>query len=222
MSARELLASGAGITLVDEQIITVSGNWTKDAAVKPTDLVEVEMWGGGAGGSNSSTNATVWGGNGGTYVRIRCMAADLPSTVPVVVGAGGIGGASSGNSGGLGGNSSFAGIVAPGGKTGSGGSTTPVANDAVKAREGVTSDAATPVATASPPNEFYAAAQGSCFDNSTGPIWPAGQSRVGGNGGAQNSAGSTPGGGGGHAKSGTAGNGARGEVRVRVYRGAYK
>ncbi len=95
--------------------------------------VYVEVLSGGAGGGSGrrgavSTNKTGGGGgSGGVRITHLFNAADLPSSVPVLVGAAGLGGAAvttddtDGNPGTDGGNSSFGSLVANGGKAGNGG-----------------------------------------------------------------------------------------------------
>jgi len=85
-------------------IFTVSGTWTKPAGAK---LIYVEVLSGGGGGyANSNTGG---GGGGGGRVCRLIPADDVPSMVPVTVGAGGAGGTT--GIGSDGGNSSFGSLV---------------------------------------------------------------------------------------------------------------
>lgn len=65
---------------------TASGTWTKPAGLPDGAMVTVEMWGGGGGGGSHSSGG---GGGGGGYTTAGIRVADLPSTVPVTIGAGG-------------------------------------------------------------------------------------------------------------------------------------
>lgn len=268
MSARDLLASGAGITLIDEQIITVSGNWTKVAAVKPTDRVIVHMWSGGGAGALSAQSGDYVGGQGGWFAELEFFAYELPSTVPGIVGSGGIAPTVDNNNGGDGGSSSFGGFSIPGGAGGlynmsgtgiahtrkmellsgvsmlidinQGGGTypnlyAPTPNPKVKIEAGgfwlVSYSGSTYYLNVA--DRVYAGACGGSLNRTTYALRPPGKSIFGGAGGAalaynnngDSSDGSVPGGGGGskcsvNGRTGRPGNGARGEIRVRVLRGA--
>ena len=110
---------------------TANGTWTKRAGLKRVMVCCVGA--GGAGGSGRcdalSTNRFGGGaGGGGAVVWRQLAAADLTSTVDVIVGAGGTGGtgvstvATSGNAGTTGATTSFGSIViAVGGTGGTGG-----------------------------------------------------------------------------------------------------
>ena len=73
-------ASGATRTVFD-----VSGTWTKPAGLDDNAFVTVELWGGGGGGRSRYAGA-----GGGAYYRTTLRAGDLPSSVAVTVGAGGV------------------------------------------------------------------------------------------------------------------------------------
>lgn len=75
--------SGAGGAARYYWQFTASGTWTKPAGLPDDTMVTVELWGGGGGGG--STGA----GGGGAYMRYVFRVADLPSTVPITIGAGG-------------------------------------------------------------------------------------------------------------------------------------
>ncbi|MCX5569594.1 hypothetical protein [Kaistia nematophila] len=121
--SRQLLtySDGAFIAIGDSRIITntldyqaftASGTWNKPVGTPGNAWVFVEGWGGGGGGrSNSGTNGG--GGGGGGYISRMFRASQIPSSVSVVVGAGG-----AVNSNGT--NSSFGSLlVFPAGWTGS-------------------------------------------------------------------------------------------------------
>jgi hypothetical protein len=86
------------------QEFTISGTWRKPTGCS---VVMVELWGGGgAGGGGGSANTTQSGGGGGGAYSFRMInAKDLPTQVPVVIGAGGTG--SAGTTGGSGGTTYF-------------------------------------------------------------------------------------------------------------------
>lgn len=264
MSARELLASGAGITLIDEQIITVSGNWTKVAGVKPTDRVIVDIWSAGGSGARGNQSDEIYGGQGGAHLRLEFFAFELPSIVACIIGAGGAAISADNQNGISGGLSSFGGFVIPGG---GGGLYSPagVAFGHLRSAEMLSSASPLPSYTESaslfpfgysltqnprapvevggfwsfrvvasirywtPAHRIYAGAVGGSLTQAVVQL-PAGSSIFGGLGGAPSGNvtanagdGQVPGGGGG-AKFVVAGYrsgaGARGEIRVRVLRGA--
>jgi hypothetical protein len=77
-------AAGSGTPLVDIQIITTTGTWTKPTA-PTTSLAVIEIWGGGGGGSNAGDG----GGGGGSYKRKEMILSSLGSTESVTIGNGG-------------------------------------------------------------------------------------------------------------------------------------
>jgi hypothetical protein len=111
-------ASGGGG--VDVQTFSTAGTttWTKPAGAK---YVIGYMWGSGGGGGSGARNATTGirsggsGGAGGGLLKFTIEASLLSATESVVIGAGGVGGASvtvdntNGNLASLGGNTSFGG-----------------------------------------------------------------------------------------------------------------
>lgn len=266
MSATELLAgAGGSIKLIDEQILTASGNWTKVAAVKPTDRVVIQMWSGGGSGGLGSSVDEVTGGQGGNFVQLEFYAYELGASVACVVGSGGAAQTSMNYDGNDGGASAFGSILIPGGGGGLY-STTGYGNDPLhKRRIELLSSASMmldlfetsnnyPNKYFSTPNpkmnieaggfwvrkyngsnyiinvadRVYAGAAGGAVNRYLS-IQPPGKSFMGGAGGAAVAAGtsgngSIPGGGGGGKQSGLGGGysgaGARGEIRVRVLRGA--
>lgn len=97
--------------------------------------VMAEVWGAGAGGGSgargaTTTNGAGGGGGGGSYRRAFFKLADIGSSIPVTIGAGGAGGAAqtvnatNGNNGTAGGNTTFGSFLTGyGGLPGNGGST---------------------------------------------------------------------------------------------------
>jgi hypothetical protein len=227
------------ISAPDYQAFTASGTWTKPAGLTGTELVMVELWGGGSAGRQNATDWQATGGQGGEYRQIFMRAAELSATESVTVGAGGTAPT------GVGGNSSFKGIVAGGGQG------PPTAGTAAAANGGRTVGAfyyaQPPLALAS--QVFCSLAAGGeagghgAIDDGAGAhvvagstinsgagggsakaggSWRTGGTSVrGGAGGTSTGttggAGSAPGGGGAGGTT-TAGAGARGEVRITVLR----
>lgn len=76
-----------------------------------TTVVEVEVWGGGAGSFASVSNLASGGGSGGGYSRKRITNLAPGQTIPVTIGAGGAAGTVAGASAGPGGSSSFGSYV---------------------------------------------------------------------------------------------------------------
>lgn len=82
---------------IDVQKFMANGTWIKPAWA--TRVVAAAISGGHGGGSGGTrgSGVPVYGGGGGapcTMSTTEMLAADLPDTVPVIVGAGGVGGAS--------------------------------------------------------------------------------------------------------------------------------
>jgi len=80
--------------LIDTQVFTSSGTWTKPASLTASALVEVEIVGAGASGagaeaSTANNTALGSGGGGGSYAHVMCLASLLGPTEAVTVGLGG-------------------------------------------------------------------------------------------------------------------------------------
>lgn len=227
MSIRNQLAGGgAGVSIIDDVIISTSGNWTKAAGVLPTDKVKVLITGAGAGGGKQNApTVSTYGGTAGSFAELEFFAYELASSVAAVIGAGGAGSAVNNVSGANGGNTSFNGVTVPGGVNSSANSqTAPPAIDLSVGSQGLTSlhlvtfsgvqvgslllnpnvmkvePAFLLTGTSLSGRRMRAGGYGAPFDNST--AMPAGVSFNGGNGGAatvgaSGSPGVAPGGGGG-------------------------
>lgn len=213
--------------LVDYQVFTASGTWTKPAGISADAIVFVRMWAGGGGGHPTSFNG---GGGGGGYGELWLKASDLGATEAVTVGGGGAAGAAGGNTT-FDGRTVFgggAGLTTPGGAGGNSFSQGPQAGSgspsAVSFLGGTGSSAVLGYGGA---GEFWGGGAGGHDQGDGGQaIWGGGggaggtggalggASTFGGIGGAPNGAGSAPAGGGGGGA--TAGAGARGEVRVWI------
>ncbi|WP_411369695.1 glycine-rich domain-containing protein [Citrobacter braakii] len=104
------------------KIFTSSGTYTPTPGTKKI-LIEVQGAGGGGGGAGA-TSATSYsaGGNGtggGYAMSLLDVAADKITSVPVTVGAGGLGGNGSPTGGNVGGASKFGSFITAGGGNGS-------------------------------------------------------------------------------------------------------
>ena len=76
-------------TVLNTQIFNASGTWTKPAT---GTYVVIRLWaGGGGGGKAAITTQVPIGGTGGGFTTETLLMADMPSTVSVTVGAGGVG-----------------------------------------------------------------------------------------------------------------------------------
>lgn len=116
LDASGLFATGFVPSIVDVQVFTGSGTWTKPTTFTPitVKVVCVGAGGGGAGGAggNAGTNRDGGGAGGGAAKAERIFrASELSATETVTIGAGGTAGAGgsagAGGDGGAGGNTSF-------------------------------------------------------------------------------------------------------------------
>ncbi|MBB2918345.1 glycine-rich domain-containing protein [Cupriavidus alkaliphilus] len=74
--------------------------------------VEAEIQGGGGGGGGAAgASGTATGGGGGGYAKLRLAASSLPESIDIVVGTGGMPGATEGNFGTNGGTTSFGSVA---------------------------------------------------------------------------------------------------------------
>lgn len=91
---------------LNTQTFNASGTWTKPAS---GTFAVVELWGaGGSGAANNNSSSSSGGGGGGAYKLQIFTLAELPSTVTVTVGAGGVARtAGSDSDGAVGGNTTF-------------------------------------------------------------------------------------------------------------------
>jgi hypothetical protein len=118
-----IVQSDPSVTIVNTQIFTTSGTWTKPSGFSATDTVLVLCIGaGGSGGAafRSSGEAYVRGGGGGGVLYAAIPYGDASASYSVTVGAGGAARVNSTNNTGLGGfsggNSSFGSLfIAEGG-----------------------------------------------------------------------------------------------------------
>lgn len=115
------------------RVYSSSDTWTKPAGLREIIVVAVGAGGGGGSGRRGAAGQSRsggGGGGGGAIVWRRIGANELPGTVAVTIGAGGLGGPSvttantNGSPGSIGGDSSFGDMaIAKGGGAGGGGST---------------------------------------------------------------------------------------------------
>lgn len=210
----------AAIPVEGSETFTTTGTFTKNSTAR---VFRVDLWGAGAGGSNSaSTTPYRTGGGGGAYVSKTFLASELSASETVTIGAGGSGGADGGdNAGSDGGDTSFGSLL-----TASGGKTGGTAGDG-----GVTDNAG------GVPHGGYSAGSGGATNGGAGggsvfggaggggagaSAGTGGTSTNGGDGGAGNITASTPGsngtfpsgGGGGSTNDGGGGDGANGKCIV--------
>lgn len=101
------------------QAFTANGTWVKPSGYDADTMVMVELWGGGGAGGGGAWGSG--GGGGGAYNRRYFRIGDLPSTVSVTIGAGGVG--TAGGLGSNGGNSTFGSLLSAFGGGGGGAGT---------------------------------------------------------------------------------------------------
>lgn len=225
--------------------ITASTTWTKPGGYADDAVVDFEAWGAGASGARNSNGSVPGGGGGGggAYVARRMRYADVPSSLSVVIGAGGTGvsGVNNGNNGGSTTIGSL--LTAPGGTGGrsggqGGGGAGPAGAGALGVggpggggdsdgdAKGIWGGAgggsgSTGTAGSVGRDAVFGGASGAGGSTSAAGTHAGGVSLFGGDGGTGGQAGgpgSAPGGGGGGARTGgTSGAGARGEVRVWIW-----
>lgn len=213
-------------------IFTASGTWTKPAGAVSIEVKVISAGGGGAYANGTTSNPG--GGNGGNSIDYVLDAATLPATVPVTVGAGGLGATASNTSGQDGGASSFGSyVVSPGGKGGSfqgSISGTPLVNPASysdhQGGQGAIAYSGITYTASKAQNSVDGGAGGGANLSNSAIYVAGGTSIAAGNGGSANATmaaadGLAPAGGGAGINPASSsvtrgGNGARGEVRIYV------
>jgi hypothetical protein len=204
-------------------LFTSSGTFNLPAGLDDDRMVHVELWAAGGGGARGS--ASQGGGGGGGYLRASFRAVDVPSTVAVTVGAGGIGRTATTGVGTAGGASSFGALLSAaggqggdgsdggsGGGTSGGVSGTPFAGYGDSGASGGYGGSGG--STSHGGGGGGGGASGSGTNGGTS-LW-GGNGGGGGDGTPAAVAGTAPGGGGGGANLADGANGARGEVRVWI------
>jgi len=191
---------------------TANATWTKQSWLNDGDTVMIEAWGGGGGNS----------GGGGAYISQQFRAADVPTSLTIVIGDGGSGdggnttvgslvtayaggGGGGGNGGGGAGSLQAGGTFNPGAIGGGAGGEI----NGTGSGENAKTDWGGGGGGADSSNGGKAAFGGGGGGGNFGGI--GGTSLFGGDGGGDGVAGTAPGGGGGHNAAG-----ARGEVRIRI------
>jgi len=224
------------------QVFTSSGAWIKPSWLTGNEVVEVEIWGGGGGGAgggggggaynqrrfmasqlNSSETVTVGSGGAGAFGSAGSNGGNSSfGTTPYLYAYGGAGGAASLGIGGGGGGTQSAGSGSTGGSGYSSRGTAAANTDGAVDGGGGGSNSALAG------SSFWGGGGGGCgsstFGGGGGGITSncggaGGVSLYGGSGGAMSgNPGIAPAGGGAANGSGAGGAGARGEVRVTIYK----
>lgn len=224
------LSLGGGVPSVKADplinVITASTTWIKPPGYADHAQITIQAWGGGASGGKSNGGGApgFGGGGGGGYVSVLATYAYVPSSLSIVIGAGGAALTSAGNGNAGGATTVGSLLTAPGGQPnnaatgGSGGRPGGLAGTIYAGGSGGEASGAGG-------NGIHGAGGGGGGNIASGGTAFAGGSSVfggwGGAGGVFNNvsglAGGTPGGGGGGAYLGpSSGAGARGEVRIWI------
>lgn len=164
---------GPNMAMPTTTVFTASGTWTRPQGIAYADIAG--QGGGGAGGGAATTVAGQAsmgaGGGGGCAGELRMSAAQLPATVTVTIGTGGVGAAGANGGGGV--TTSFGGFITFGG--GSGGGFRTASNVAFGAQPG--SGSTTMGGTLASSARKYSGSAGS-------PGWGSGELGISGSGGA--------------------------------------
>ncbi|MCI4664214.1 MAG: phage tail fiber protein [Neomegalonema sp.] len=210
------VGGGAPTPVAPTTTFTASGIWTKatDAPAGATHALIVG-WGGGGGGGQYNATPAAGGGAGGNFAAVIVAISSLGSTETVTIGAGGGDNTD-------GGDTTFGAHLTAYGGGGANNQTGGINRTVAAAPIFAGGDGAEALSNVGYPGfgaVFGAGGGGSGHDGGGGTVVHGGVSLFGGAGGdgAQGGAadsGTAPGGGGGGQKSGAAGSGARGEVRV--------
>lgn len=212
------------VPVTSYQVFTANGTWTKPGLADPNAMVWIEAWAGGGAGSRDGTNSG--GGGGGQYKRACYRAGDLPATISITVGQGGVANSGTGTAGG---NTVVAGrFTCNGGAAHVSGSATAAlgGNATAFTDRGIMGmfldepggDGSVNGAAVTGVNYAGGGGRGGSNGLAGGVSLYGGNGGIGGDGTPAAGAGVIPGGGGGGvlAGSGVGGDGARGEVRIWV------
>lgn len=218
------LSNSAGGGSLNYQAFTSSGTWTKPSGFPSTARALLEAWSGGGGGS--SILGSNGGGQGGHYIAIEVPLSALGSTETITIAAGGTSPQAWGNNGNDGGTTSIGTkLTITGGKGGTssaGGNGEPVittslakgtASNCVFEKGGVGGFASAPGG-----STRIAGGGGKGNAGSIGASVFAGDGAPDGNTASVNGQAPSGGGGGGVTSVTYGNNGARGEVRITIFR----
>lgn len=211
-SVQTTAATGSGSGLdPSTTIFTADDTWVKPGS---GHFAIVEVWGAGGGGGRGNTTSCTGGGGGG-YSQTTFLLQELPASVNVVIGQGGVGKTGSSGNGTGGEASQFGGLLSAAGGGGGYAVASITYGGAGNETGGQSSSFANGVST------VRAGGSGGAINQNN--LKTAGLSSISlGHGGASSisanaDAGISPGGGGGCAVGFDAANGASGQVRVTVY-----